>query len=96
MLAKILLVAGVSGMAGGIVIDCRNAFNIPELSAVLPLGTIALGAFFIMFILQNEMAKYDEEQRSKLPPEPKKTAGVAPGPEIISSPSVAGLKGKTI
>ena len=65
-LSKILLTVAVTGLTGGILIDYCGVKNKPELAAVLPLGAIACGLFMIVFMLEKEMAKYDEEQAKKL------------------------------
>lgn len=65
-LSKILLAVTPAGLAGGGVIDfyCNANVN-PLLPAVLPVGAIAFGAFLIVFMLEKEMAKFDEEEAKK-------------------------------
>ncbi len=65
-LSKVLLTVAVTGLTGGTVIDCYSANANPGLTAVLPLGAIAFGMFLIVFMLEKEMAKYDEEQMEKM------------------------------
>jgi hypothetical protein len=95
LLAKTLLVVGITGITAGAIIDCCGMFGLPELSAMLPLGTVALGAFFIMFILRNEMAKYDEEQRSKMQSFQKVTECKASS-QAPSGPVITQLKEKIV
>ena len=65
-LSKILLTAAIIGLAGGGVLDFYcNANTNSIATAVLPLGAIAFGAFLIVFMLEKEMAKFDEEEARK-------------------------------
>jgi hypothetical protein len=78
-LSKTLLGTAVAGLAGGIIIDYHGAYGIPQLSAVLPLGAIASGLFLIAFILEKEVALYEQEQASKSPS--LKDSAVMPAPK---------------
>ena len=64
--SKILLAVAVTGLTGGILIDDHGVNASPALSAVLPLGAIASGLFLIVFMMEKEVAKYDEEQAKKM------------------------------
>jgi hypothetical protein len=96
ILSKALLTTAVTGLAGGIIIDYHAAYGVPPLSAVLPLGAIASGLFLIAFMLEKEVATYDQEQAKKLPslksnasiPAQKKNTNV-------QTPTIVQLKEKT-
>lgn len=78
-LSKVLLVVALTAVTGGILIDHHGVYANPSLAAVLPLGAIAIGMFLIVFMMENEMAKYDEEQTAKT----QLARGNAPAPESI-------------
>lgn len=64
--SKILLSVSMTGFVAGSIIDF-GGFNFgPSWAAVLPLGAIAFGLFLIVFMLEKEMAKFDEEEAKKL------------------------------
>ncbi len=67
-LSKILLTVAVVGLTGGGMIDFYGVKANPALAVVLPLGAIAFGLFLIVFMLEKEVAKYDEEQAKKMQP----------------------------
>lgn len=75
--SKILLTITVAGLGGGSVIDYRGVGGTPALAAVLPLGAVSFGLFLIVFMLEKEVAKYDQEQAAKQPPAPPQRG---PGP----------------
>ena len=78
-LSKILLSVAVAGIGVGSVIASIGVNGHPWLAALLPLGAVSLGLFLIVFMLEKEMAKYDEEQATKLEGyEGEKTARHAP------------------
>jgi hypothetical protein len=65
-LSKILLAVSVAGFVAGGIIDF-GGFNLgPSWAVVLPLGAIAFGLFLIVFMLEKEMAGFDEEEAKKL------------------------------
>jgi len=65
-LSKILLSVAVIGISAGCVIASIGVHDRPWLAAFLPLGAVSLGLFLIVFMLEKEMAKYDEEEAMKL------------------------------
>ena len=92
-LSKILLAASVSGLVGGSIVDFGR-FNLnPAWTVALPFGAVAYGLFLISFMLENEVAKFDEDEAKELrliqdhfaPPEPKATPMSQPA--IIHLPS---------
>jgi hypothetical protein len=66
ILSKTLLTTAITGLVGGIIIDYHGAYGVPQLSAVLPFGAIASGLFLIVFMLEKEVATYEQEQAKKL------------------------------
>lgn len=64
--SKILLMVSVAGLVGGSFIDFHGVNANPSLAAVLPLGAIAFGLFLIIFTMEKEVAKYDEEQEKTM------------------------------
>jgi hypothetical protein len=77
-LPKILLTVAVTGLTGGIIIDHHGVGDYLFLAVVLPLGAVAFGLFLIVFMLEKEVAKYDEEQAPKLQLLPCNTAPSPP------------------
>ena len=65
-LSKTLLAASVAGFAAGGIIDFGGFTVISELTAVLPLGAVFSGLFMISFMMEKEMAGFDEEEAGKL------------------------------
>lgn len=66
ILSKILLAVAIVGLAGGVIIDSHIGAN-PTLAVVLPIGAIALGLFLIVFMMESEMAKFDQEHAGATP-----------------------------
>jgi hypothetical protein len=95
-LSKILLTVAISGLTAGCVIASLETLASPMLAAVLPLGAIAFGMFLIVFMMEKEVAKYDEEQASKMPCAQSNAAAPAPGPKTAHQGSVVYLKEKTL
>lgn len=65
-LSKIFLALSVTGFAAGSIIDFGEFNVIPALTVALPLGAVFFGLFLISFMLEKEMAKFDEEESMKL------------------------------
>ena len=64
-LPEILLTASVTGFTAGSIIDF-GGFNFnPSWTATLPMGAVFFGLFLISFMLEKEMAKFDEEEAEK-------------------------------
>jgi hypothetical protein len=73
-----LIVGAVCTVVGLLVtLDVLDGKAHPWLTVALPAGAICLGLFFIFYIFENETARYDAEQRARLPAEesapPEKT-----------------------
>jgi hypothetical protein len=65
-LSKSLLVVSTTGFVAGIIIDF-GGFNLnPSWTLALPTGAIFYGLFLISFMLEKEVAKFDEEEAGKL------------------------------
>jgi hypothetical protein len=65
-LSKILLAVSVTGFAAGGFVDFGGFSVMPQLTVALPLGAVFFGLFMIAFMMQKEMAKFDEEESKKL------------------------------
>jgi hypothetical protein len=64
--SKNLLEISVAGLVAGIIVDF-GGFNInPAWTVALPFGAIFYGLFLISFMLENEVAKFDEDEVEKL------------------------------
>lgn len=95
-LSKALLTVAVGGLAGGSVIDYCDIKASPALAAVLPLGAIAFGLFLIVFMLEGEVAKYDQEQEAKLQLfQPNAAPAPAPSKPFAHAPVIQ-LKEKSL
>jgi hypothetical protein len=65
-LSKTLLAVSVTGLVAGSVIDF-GGFNLnPAWMVALPFGAIFYGLFLISFILEKEVAQFDEEEAEQL------------------------------
>jgi hypothetical protein len=89
--SKTLLAISVTGLVAGSVIDF-GGFNLrPAWDVALPFGAIAYGLFLISFMLEKEVAKFDEDEAKELRliqdshPAPRQKP--AAGPIIIRLPS---------
>jgi hypothetical protein len=65
-LSKTLLSISATGFAAGSILDFGGFNVVPVLTAVLPLGAVFFGLALISFMLEKEMAKFDEEEAKKL------------------------------
>jgi hypothetical protein len=92
-LSKTLLMVSVTGLVAGSIIDF-GGFNLdPAWTVALPFGAIAYGLFLISFMMENKVAKFDEDEVKELQlikdsysaPAPKPKP--APEPIIIQFPS---------
>jgi len=86
ILSKTLLAISVTGIVAGSIIDFgRFNFN-PAWTVALPFGAIAYGLFLISFMLEKEVAKFDEDEAKELQliqdsyptPEPKQKPAARP------------------
>jgi len=76
--SKTLLAVAVGGLTlGSIVAHYGDDASPAALAAVLPLGAIASGMFLIVFMLEKEVAAYDQEQAMKGAPR----CNTVPAPE---------------
>lgn len=94
-LSKTLLTIAILGLAvGGIVAYFGDAASPVALTAVLPLGAVAFGSFLIVFVLQKEVACYDQEQAMKGPAPECNTAAEPAQSNANSRPAAGQLKEK--
>jgi hypothetical protein len=97
ILSKTLLTTAITGLVGGIIIDYHEAYGVPQLSAVLPLGAIASGLFLIVFMLEKEIAAYEQEEAGKLQSLKGNVTARAPkNNSNIQAPTIVQLKEKTL
>jgi hypothetical protein len=65
-LSKTLLTVAVTGLGAGGILDF-NGFKLnPAWAVMLPFGAIAYGMFLISFMLEKEVAKFDEDEAKEL------------------------------
>jgi hypothetical protein len=85
-LSKALLAITVTGLVAGSITDFSGfGFN-PMWTVALPFGAIAYGLFLISFMLEKEVAKFDEDEAKELQlikdsyaaPAPKKKSAAEP------------------
>jgi hypothetical protein len=85
-LSKTLLAVSVTGLVAGSVIDF-GGFNLnPAWTVALPFGAISYGLFLVSFMLEKEVAKFDEDEANELqlikdshpPPAPKQKPAARP------------------
>lgn len=63
---KLLLILAVAGSTIGITVSLSRVRLDPAWTVALPGGVVCLGLFLISRLLQNEVARFDDEQRSKI------------------------------
>lgn len=64
-LSKTLLSVSVAGFVAGSIIDFGGLNLNPAWMVALPLGAVFFGLSLISFMLEKEMAKFDEEEAKK-------------------------------
>jgi hypothetical protein len=64
--SKTLLAFSVIGLVAGSIIDFGGFDLNPAWTVALPVGAIAYGLFLISFILEKEVAKFDEDEAKEL------------------------------
>jgi hypothetical protein len=64
-LSKILLAVSLAGFAAGGIIDFGGFKVIPAVTVALPLGAVFFGLALISYMMEKEMAKFDEEEAGK-------------------------------
>jgi hypothetical protein len=65
-LPKFFLTISISALVLGFIVTFSGAAFAPAWTMALPVGAVSLGLFLIAFMLQNETARFDEEERLKL------------------------------
>ena len=63
---KWLLALAVIGLVGGVFVTLSHADLAPVWMLALPLGVILTGLFLVTLLLQNEVTKFDAEERLKI------------------------------
>jgi hypothetical protein len=94
-LSKVLLTVAITGLVAGSVIASLDTLASPMLAAVLPFGAIASGLFLIVFMMEKEVAKYDEEEGLKMQRYQSNAAAPAPGRKPAPQETAIYLKEKT-
>jgi hypothetical protein len=74
-LSKTFLAVSVTGFMGGSIIDFGGLSVIPALTVVLPVGAVFFGFFLISFMLEKEMAKFDQEKAGNFEPSRRNGSG---------------------
>ena len=65
-LSKTLLAVTITGLVAGSIIDF-GGFNLnPAWAAALPFGAVFYGLFLISFMLEKEVARFDEDEAKEL------------------------------
>ena len=65
-LSKTLLAVTITGLVAGGIIDF-GGFNLnPVWTAALPFGAVFYGLFLISFMLEKEVARFDEDEAKEL------------------------------
>jgi len=95
-LSRILLTVAITSLAAGSVIASLDTLASPMLAAVLPLGAIAFGMFLIVFMMEKEVAKYDEEQAGKAQRNQSDAAAPATGRKPVPPGPTVYLKEKLL
>jgi hypothetical protein len=65
-LSKTILATSVTGLVAGAVIDYSGFRVTAAWVVVLPLGAIFYGMFLISFMMEKEVAKFDEDEAKEL------------------------------
>jgi hypothetical protein len=64
-LPKICLTAAIATLVVGL-FDLLSGLNLPSLwASAMPLSAVAFIAFIITYMMENEMAKYDQEEQAR-------------------------------
>ena len=92
-LSKTLLAVSVAGLAAGSIIDFGGFNPNPAWDVALPFGAISYGLFLISFMLEKEVAEFDEDEAKELQlikdsyPAPAPRQKPAADPIIIQIPT---------
>jgi hypothetical protein len=88
-LSKTLLTVTVTGLVAGSIIDF-GGFNLnPVWAAALPFGAVFYGLFLISFMLEKEVAGFDEDEAKEL--QSIKDSHPVPGPKPAAEPVIIQL-----
>jgi hypothetical protein len=95
-LSKTFLAISLTGFTAGSIIDFGGFNVIPALTVALPLGAVFFGLFLISFMLEKEMAKFDEEESMKLQLIQSNPVASAPKQKRATQPNIIQLKERTL
>ena len=74
---KVLLAVSLAAFAvGGLAVSGNPEFPVGW-AVTMPLGAVCLGLFLVTFLLQSEVARFDEEERARLELAERHAAGPA-------------------
>jgi hypothetical protein len=65
-LSKTLLAVTITGLVAGSIIDFGGFDLNPAWAAALPFGAVFYGLFLISFMLEKEVARFDEDEAKEL------------------------------
>jgi hypothetical protein len=89
---KWLLVLAVTGLVVGVFVTLSHGDLAPAWMLALPLGVILTGLFLVTLLLQNEVAKFDADERLKVEQAKRhRFSGFDPGKER-KAPSTTALR----
>jgi hypothetical protein len=90
-LSKSLLAVSVTGLVAGSDINF-GGFNLnPAWTVVLPFGAVFYGLFLISFMLEKEVAKFDEEEAEELRLIQRRYVAPAPKQKPVTQPIIIPL-----
>ena len=78
---KWLLTLAATGLAGGVFVTLSHADLAPAWALALPLGVILAGLFLVTLLLQNEVEKFDADERLKVEPPKSRSSAFDTGKE---------------
>jgi hypothetical protein len=95
-LSKTFLAISATGFVTGSIVDFGGFSVNPSWTVALPLGAVFFGLFLILFMLEKEMAKFDEEESMKLQLIQSSPALPVLKQKPITQPTIIQLKERTL
>jgi hypothetical protein len=95
-LPNILLAVSAAGFAAGGIIDFGGFKVNPALTVALPLGAVFFGLFMIAFMMEKEMAGFDDEEAKKLQLLPDRPAALESKQKNANPSNIIQLKEQTL
>jgi hypothetical protein len=77
LLPKLLLTLAVPSLVMGAIVTFNDIEFAPTRTVALPVGAICVGLFAISWLMQNEVARFDEEERQKIESEKRHESSVS-------------------